>query len=114
MQPPESTRAPRLNPEEPELPPAAEQVDGGSVAPGRHGLQVERLLVDVHGAERLTSVPQRSIRSLVSRGLFPRPIHFGRSARWVVEGPNGLRSWCRVGCPPMTRWAVLREQGGAR
>ena len=55
------------------------------------------LLLRNRGAARAAGVPYSTWRSLVRRGIAPRPVYLGRTPYWSV---TTLERWVAAGCPP--------------
>ena len=60
----------------------------------------EALAVDAKTLAAALQVSIRNIRSMDAGGRLPRPLRLnGRSVRWVLDGPHGIRAWLAAGAP---------------
>ena len=42
-------------------------------------------LVKIQELAQITALSQSKIRQMISAGLFPPPVKFGRSSRWILD-----------------------------
>lgn len=61
--------------------------------------QGEALAVNVRQLSKLLGVSPRHIERLDEAGKLPAPVRLGRSKRWPLDGPAGIRVWIAAGCP---------------
>ncbi len=73
------------------------------------------LAVTIAELARMIGVSKRHAERLETSGrIGPRPARFGRSKRYVLDGPGGVRAWLTAGAPDRREWeARQRLQGGA-
>lgn len=71
--------------------------------------------VDTFELAELLGVSERHVQRLDAAGkIGPRAIRLGRSKRYVLDGPNGIKAWLGAGAPDRREWeARQRMQGGA-
>lgn len=64
----------------------------------------------------LLRVSPRHIQRQESAGkIGPKPVRFGKSKRYVLDGLNGIRAWLAAGAPDRREWeARRRAEGGAQ
>lgn len=100
---PEGARAPRLVPEEPEMPPAGTREDARILRPQAPPLQLraEPLLVAAPLAAHLCGLSERTWRKLDATGEVPGALRVGRRRLWSLDE---LRRWVSAGCPDRERW----------
>lgn len=65
------------------------------------------LAISVDAVAQLLSISPRHVWGLNSLGRLPRPIHLGRSARWVRAE---LEAWLAVGGPRREEWEKLKAE----
>jgi predicted DNA-binding transcriptional regulator AlpA len=66
----------------------------------------EPLAVSATGAARLLAISRTHLFDLAKTGRFgPEPVRLGRSVRYRVDE---VRSWLAAGCPPRSKWQVMR------
>ena len=71
---------------------------------------LERAALDARQAAALLGISTRHLHALVSRGELPRPVHFGKSARWDRAA---LESWLRdlhAAANPEDGYAAAKRQ----
>jgi excisionase family DNA binding protein len=61
-------------------------------------------LLDGHDLERLLGLSDRTIRRMVSTGLLPAPIRFGRTRRWRLADIKQV-----LGAAPATQSGPIRS-----
>ncbi|QOJ03675.1 MAG: helix-turn-helix domain-containing protein [Planctomycetia bacterium] len=73
------------------------------------------LAITTEELAELLRVSIRHIQRQESAGkIGPKPVRFGKSKRYVLDGPNGIRAWLAAGAPDRREWeARQRMQGGA-
>jgi predicted DNA-binding transcriptional regulator AlpA len=57
-------------------------------------------------AARFCGVSRATWYSLRKAGRLPKPVRLGRRVLWRVEE---LREWMAAGCPPLSRWEVMKK-----
>lgn len=73
------------------------------------------LAITLSELAELLRVSHRHLERLEAAGkIGPRPIRFGRSKRYLLDGTGGIRAWLAAGAPDRREWeARQRMQGGA-
>lgn len=73
------------------------------------------LAITLRELAELLHMSHRHLERLEAAGkIGPRPIRFGRSKRYLLDGTGGIRAWLAAGAPDRREWeARQRMQGGA-
>lgn len=66
------------------------------------------IAVEAPAAAALFHLSERNWWRLHSSGRCPLPVRCGRSVRWLLDGPRGLRAWAESGCPPRDRFLAMQ------
>lgn len=72
------------------------------------------IAVDAAGAAAMFHLSVRKWWELHSSGRCPLPLRVGRSVRWRVDGPDGLRAWAEAGCPSREAFQAMQAGSEAR
>ena len=65
------------------------------------------LAISVDAVAQLLSISPRHVWGLDSSGRLPRPIHLGRSVRWVRAE---LEAWLAAGGPRRDEWERMKAE----
>ena len=80
--------------------------DSRSFSPPAARLALKPFSVEASWAARLCGVSRATWYSLRKAGRIPKPVRLGRRVLWRVEE---LREWMAAGCPPLSRWEVMKK-----
>ncbi len=68
--------------------------------PPTANVTLEPLAVSAQQLARMLGMSVRTIRTMNAKGTLLRPVRLnGRSVRWVLDGPQGIRAWLAAGAP---------------
>lgn len=62
--------------------------------------------IEAARAARLCGVSRATWYSLRKAGRLPKPVRLRRRVLWRVDE---LREWMAAGCPPLSRWEVMKK-----
>jgi hypothetical protein len=84
----------------------------------RKQAELGSLAVTAEELAEMLRVSLRHVRRQEASGKLPPPVRIGRSLRYRVTGPFGVRAWLDAGCPDRTTFercqsTALRNQGAS-
>jgi predicted DNA-binding transcriptional regulator AlpA len=72
---------------------------------------METAMIDAKTTAKWAGFCVSSLYKLAGSGLFPPPLHIGRSVRWNVRE---LEEWKDAGCPPVDKFKPARAAKSKR